>query len=388
MGWLDAFHHRVFQQIHGRYLVYNACWEDPRCDRQLLGLNAYSRVAMLTSAGCNALDYLLDDPAEVHCVDVNPRQNALLQCKIALLQGSDHETLFEFFGRGRSKRARAVFYECVRPRLTDPFARRWWERYWKAFLGEGLRSSFYWHGSSGAAAWLVRQWLRARPSAWTAANALFAATSLAEQAKHYDQLAPHFSTPLLTWVLRQHSFQSLLGVPKSQQRLAETSYADGLAGYLAAYLRRVLRDRPLQDNYFWKLYFYGHYSPECCPNYLRPQYFDLLRERSSRIYTYTATLSAFLQQHPGEYTHFVLLDHQDWMAQEPAHHAALVEEWRYILQNAAPGARVLMRSAGTNICFIPPFARERIVFDTAAAAQAHEQDRVGTYASTWIGQIT
>ena len=79
-----ATHDLVFHHVHGGQLIYNACWEDPRIDRQLLGLTSASRVVMITSAGCNALDYLLDDPAEIHAVDVNPRQNAVLELKLAL----------------------------------------------------------------------------------------------------------------------------------------------------------------------------------------------------------------------------------------------------------------------------------------------------------------
>ena len=66
----------VFRQVHTKNLVYNTCWEDPRCDRQLLQLNQDSEVVMITSAGCNALDYLLDNPKKINCIDMNPRQNA------------------------------------------------------------------------------------------------------------------------------------------------------------------------------------------------------------------------------------------------------------------------------------------------------------------------
>ena len=68
----------IFNRVHGTNLVYNTCWEDPRLDRQMLNLQSDSRLVMITSAGCNALDYLLDGPAEIHAVDMNPRQNALL----------------------------------------------------------------------------------------------------------------------------------------------------------------------------------------------------------------------------------------------------------------------------------------------------------------------
>ncbi|MCS6929009.1 MAG: BtaA family protein [Saprospiraceae bacterium] len=387
MGLIHSLNERIFHHIHNKSLVYNACWEDPRCDRQLLQLTPMSRVVVLTSAGCNALDYLLDDVAHISCVDVNPRQNALLQFKVALFEGSDYDTLFRFFGDGKFDRAREVFYDCVFPRLHDAFSRRWWEYFIDAFSGRGLRPSFYWHGSSGVAAWLIRQWLRVRPSAWKMAQALFAAKDMEEQAYYYDKLEPCFFTPLFTWALRQHAFQSMLGVPTSQQKLAAAPYSSGLVGYFVDCLRRVLRNLPLQDNYFWKLYFYGHYTSACCPNYLKSEYFSVIRQRVSRISTHTSTLSEFLKQHPGQYTHFVLLDHQDWMAREPAMGSALEEEWRLILDNAAPGAYVLMRSAARELDFLPNFIQRRVVFDIETAERVHRQDRVGTYASTWIGQI-
>ena len=56
----NKIHESVFKRVHGNNLVYNTCWEDPCCDRQLLELDAKSRVVMITSAGCNALDYALD----------------------------------------------------------------------------------------------------------------------------------------------------------------------------------------------------------------------------------------------------------------------------------------------------------------------------------------
>jgi S-adenosylmethionine-diacylgycerolhomoserine-N-methlytransferase len=48
-------------------------------------LDRHSSVVMITSAGCNALDYLLDDPARIHAIDVNFRQNALLELKQTLI---------------------------------------------------------------------------------------------------------------------------------------------------------------------------------------------------------------------------------------------------------------------------------------------------------------
>ncbi|MBK7937352.1 MAG: BtaA family protein [Lewinellaceae bacterium] len=385
MGISHNINENVFRQIHGNSLVYNACWEDPRCDRQLLNLNSESRIVMLTSAGCNALDYLLDDPAAIHCVDINPRQNALLLLKIALLEEGSHATLFEFFGNGVSPRAKEIFYEGLRKRLPDAYATLYWERNLHYFSGKGLRKSFYWHGSCGTVAWIIRQWILSRPEAARLMMGLFEAKTVHEQADWYNRLEPLFLNGFVQWLVRQHLVQSMLGVPKSQQYLAATLFPDGMAGYIRQCLRHVFTELPLADNYFWKLYFFGRYEADCCPNYLKKEYFDTLQSRSARIDSYTGTLSDYLKKHPGRYTHFVLLDHQDWLAAK--RQRALDEEWQLIIENAAPGARVLFRTAAFNPEFLPAFVRERVRFDPVASARSQANDRVGTYAGTWLGEI-
>ena len=81
--WLDV---RMFNMVHRHNLVYNTCWEDPRLDRAALELGPDDTVMVITSAGCNALDYALESPRHVYAVDMNPRQNALLQLKISAIR--------------------------------------------------------------------------------------------------------------------------------------------------------------------------------------------------------------------------------------------------------------------------------------------------------------
>jgi S-adenosylmethionine-diacylglycerol 3-amino-3-carboxypropyl transferase len=100
-AWLG---HRFFRIVHGGHLVYNQCWEDPAVDRQALGLTRGDRVLVITSAGCNALDYALLG-ARVVAVDVNPRQNHLLELKRAGIRALDFDSFFTLFGEGGSLRA-------------------------------------------------------------------------------------------------------------------------------------------------------------------------------------------------------------------------------------------------------------------------------------------
>jgi S-adenosylmethionine-diacylglycerol 3-amino-3-carboxypropyl transferase len=104
-----------------------------------------------------------------------------------------------------------------------------------------------------------------------------------------------------------------------------------------------------------------------------------------RLKTYTTTVSNFLREHPGQYTHFVLLDHQDWLAAHDT--AALLEEWELILANSAPGAKIIMRSAGLDLSFVPPHVLSRVRFFPERTLPLHQLDRVGTYGSFHYGEV-
>ena len=375
-------HQAIFNAIHGNALIYNTCWEDPRCDRALLDLQPDSKVVMLTSAGCNALDYLLDNPASIDCVDMNPRQNALLELKSAFFRAGTHDELFQFFGEGATKNAAAIFHEMISGHL-DEFSLRFWKKHIRYFNGKGVRQSFYWRGGSGAVAFFVKKVLEANPSTRRTVLQLFDCQDLEQQRLLYYRLEPKLLNASMKWLLSSHMVQSMLGVPKSQQILAREKFRDGMAGYFRACFRKVFTELPVADNYFWKLYFFGKYSADCCPNYLNNNHFDTLKSRINRISTHTATLSNFLENNPGQYTHFVLLDHQDWLAAN--NRPELEREWQLILQNAAPEAKILFRSAAEKVDFLPEIACERVKFDQVKAQASHQTDRVGTYASVHIG---
>jgi S-adenosylmethionine-diacylglycerol 3-amino-3-carboxypropyl transferase len=125
---MTALHHfrdQFFKQIHTSNLVYNTCWEDPRCDRQLLQINEDSKLCMITSAGCNALDYLLDNPKKIHCVDMNPRQNALLNLKKSVFKEKEHPILFELFGEGNTFDFKHLLNNYLSTSLTENDLQYW-----------------------------------------------------------------------------------------------------------------------------------------------------------------------------------------------------------------------------------------------------------------------
>ncbi len=374
----------VFRQVHTKSLVYNTCWEDPRCDRQLLELDQDSEVVMITSAGCNAMDYLLDQPKAIFCVDVNPRQNALLEFKKAIFQKASFQDLWITFGLGAREDAREFYEDALRPALTG-FTRTYWDENIKYFSPRGIRNSFYHHGASGAFAWLANQYLRSRKSIYRKIEALFECKTLEEQSAIYNSIEPKVFNKIIQFFVNRHLTMCLVGVPRAQQNLFTEKYERGALGFIQECLRKVFTERPIHDNYFWRLYLQGAYNEQCRPEYLKPESFQPIRERASRVHTNSCTISQFLKENPGQYSHFILLDHQDWLAANNV--PALEEEWRLILQNSRPGAKILLRSAAHQVDFFPDFAKERLIFEQEKTVSTHQQDRVGTYASVYLAEV-
>lgn len=384
MKALNSVRDWMFKQVHSNNLVYNTCWEDPRCDRTLLEFNDQSSVVMITSAGCNALDYSLDQPNNIHCIDMNPRQNALLQLKLAAFKNGDFDILFQMFGKGKCSNVKEIYFNQLRSHLPD-FAQLYWDKNIKYFNGKGLRKTFYHYGTSGTFAWLTNQYLKSRKKLYRQVQEMFETKDIKHQADIYQEIEGRILNPLIGWVVNRHLTMSLVGVPRAQQKLFVDKYEKGALGYIQECLRKVFMELPLEDNYFWRLYLNGEYTENCCPAYLEQHNFETIRQQVDKIDTSTTTFSGFLKQNPGPYSHYILLDHQDWLAEHDI--PALEEEWRLILENSRPGTKILLRSAAEKVTFFPEFVLEKVVFEKEKTRITHQQDRVGTYASVYMAIV-
>ncbi|MDD2884660.1 MAG: BtaA family protein [Dechloromonas sp.] len=389
----DRLDQKLFNALYARSLVYNTCWEDPAVDRQALQLGADDHVLVITSAGCNALDYALQGPARVDAVDANPRQNALLELKMAAIRGLEFDEFFAMFGEGWQPQIKTIYRHRLREQLS-PFARHYWDQHYKWFASR--HGSFYFHGLAGFVARGFRSYFRLRPALAADIEQLFAAPDLATQRTIYDQrIAPALWTPSIKWVLGRQLTMSLLGVPHPQRRLVQKQHPDGIAGFIREAIEYVFRELPVRDNYFWRVYLTGRYSRDCCPSYLQEDNFLALKAGLvDRIVCHDATVTDFLLAGESPISRFVLLDHMDWMSSY--YPAALHEEWAAIFKRAAPGARILLRSAHAQ----PPFLEwltvgperqpltARLHYHTALAAHLQQQDRVHTYPGFVIGEVT
>jgi len=395
MAVLDWVSSRVFKFVHGNNLVYNTCWEDPRLDRVALGIQPTDSILVITSAGCNALDYALCQPEHVYAVDMNPRQNALLDLKIAGIKTLDFEDFFRLFGYGFHPEARRLYQRRMRPAMPA-WSQAWWDKWIKFFNNKNR--TFYYRGASGAFARLIKIYLdrmiRVRPHI----DAILEAKTVAEQREIYERhLREKFWSRSMRFAMNRDTTLSMVGVPKAQRRQVETQYSGGIVRFVQDSVEAVFCKLPLSDNYFWRVYMKGEYSRACCPEYLQADNFERLKSGLvERVSTHTNSVQGFLERHHGDISKFVLLDHMDWLSDK--FFPLLELEWQAILRRAAPGTRVLWRSGGLKTDFIDRvnvtaggkqrLLPELLTFHRDQAAELHEKDRVHTYGSFYIADLS
>ncbi|MDO4551104.1 MAG: BtaA family protein [Planctomycetia bacterium] len=391
--WMSS---KVFKYVHGRHLVYNTCWEDPRLDRVALELGPEDNVLVITSAGCNALDYILAGCKHVYAVDMNFRQNAVLDLKKSAIKNLNYEEFFQLFGHGYFPQFKSLYKSKLRQDLPE-MSQRFWDKKYVYFSRK--KRSYYMHGTSGQFARMINMYinkiLRIRP----VVNRMLNAETLEEQAKIYkEELQKRFWTRTMRFIMNRDTTLSMLGVPRAQRAQIESQYAEGLVRFVQDCLEAVLCELPLRDNYFWRVYITGSYTPECCPEYLKEENFEKLRGGlAEQVTTYTDSVEGFLRKNDLPISRFVLLDHMDWLASNLF--PALVSEWEAILMRATDNARFIWRSGGLKTDFLE---RVELVFPGQAektklvdhlkfypeqAADLHKLDRVHTYGSFYIADL-
>jgi len=391
----DWWRGRFFRHIHGNNLVYNTCWEDPALDRIALELAPGDKIMMITSAGCNALDYALLSPARICAVDMNPRQNALLELKIAGIRSLEFETFFELFGRGRLDDFENVYRGQLRPLLTAR-SREIWDKNTDYFQPGDSGRGFYFRGTSGLVARVINHYIDLGQMR-SSFDALLRSQTLEEQkAIYHHSLKGLLFNKLVRWAISRDTSLSFIGVPRPQRLQVENGYLGGIAKFIEDCVEYVFTQLPLRDNYFWSLYLQGQYTTERCPEYLKRENFRLLKDGLvDSISTHTSTIADFLQQSGERFSKFVLLDHMDWLSANGQ--PILAAEWQNIFDSATAGARAIWRSGGMRTDFVDEVpvtvagkrqkVGDRVRYHRELANELHALDRVHTYGSFYIADL-
>lgn len=370
--WFDAF-------------VYNQIWEDPRVDLEALELDGDSRVLTISSGGCNALNYLLDEPASVTAVDLNRHHIALLQLKITALKTLPaYEQFFAFFGKGSGEENVENFEKYIAPAL-DGETRKYWEGKYRIrrgrridlFTGRGI----YDHSRNG---YFLRFFHGLSRKMGCDPEAVLRASSIEEQKELYEKhLAPFFDSKLIRAIGRMPVTLFGLGIPPQQYQELKRDL-DGDGSVIDIYRERTERlaaGFPIEDNYFaWQALGrrYDTEGRKALPEYLKEENFELLRSMAARITARVTSVTDEIRENAvGAFNRFVFLDAQDWM--KPP---MIGELWELIADRSEPGARIIFRTAGRLSPIetaLPGPLRDRFEYHKDLSEKLFRGDRASIY---------
>ena len=364
-----------------RSMVYPQIWEDPRVDLEALDLNEGSRIITIASGGCNVLNYLTADPARIYAVDLNETHVSLLKLKLAAVSHlPNHATFFRLFGGGADWRNGRLYDDVLAPSL-DPATRAYWEgrdltgrrrisRFSRNFYRYGLLGRFIGAGHFAA------RLLGTNPSV------IMTAKTRAEQRDIFEtKLRPLFDRRIVKWIVSNRASLFGLGIPPAQYDALCDHGRRPMHEVLAERVERLACDFDLSDNYFAWQAFARHYPAQGegpHPAYLEKANYMGLKARAHRVTIFNDNFIHVLARQPAaSLDRYVLLDAQDWMDDD-----TLNALWREISRTAAPGARVIFRTAGTKTILpgrILPVTLANWRYDEDRSAELHTRDRSAIY---------
>ena len=368
---------RMFAQLFSG-LVYPQIWEDPEVDMAALAIEPGNHIVTIASGGCNAVSYLLADPARIEAVDLNRTHVAFNRLKLAALTSlPDYDSFFRFYGGENRADNLDLYHNHISPGL-DPETRRYWEG--RNLSGRRRISIFsrglYRHGLLGL---FIGMGHRAARLYGIDPGGLLQARDISEQRAFFDaSLAPLFEKKLIRWVTDRKSSLYGLGIPPQQYDALATS-GDGMSSILRSRLEKLACDFPLSENYFaWQAFGRRYDASGPLPLYLQRGNFEMVRQRAERLTITNASFGEFLSHKPdSSVDRFVLLDAQDWMSD-----AQLNELWSEICRTAAPRARVIFRTAAAESVLTGRLAdclMQRWDYRQAESLALHARDRSSIY---------
>ncbi|KAI9302372.1 hypothetical protein BJ944DRAFT_167417 [Cunninghamella echinulata] len=365
-----------------RSYIYAFTWEDPRVDLQYLNLTKDDILFVITSAGDNALEYALHQPKRIHCIDMNPCQNHLLELKLAGISSLEYEDFWRMFGEGRHPLFQSLLHDVISPHLSA-YAYQYWTQH-----SDRFSHKFYKTGYSGLALSIFEWWVRMNGLSKHVQNMCQATTIEEQNAIWLEHIRPAMFSPMIRKVLNNPMFMwNALGVPMNQmnmflQECTTQEYIENTLDPIPSH--SLLRT----DQYFYHLCMTQKYTQESCPSYLTFEGFTKLKTSGAldAFRLHTDSILNVLTTLPDNYlTILVVMDHMDWF--DPQSHDELLDEIKQMNRALQVGGHVYWRSAGTKPWYNKLFEQNGFQVEALGIRTPGKViDRVNMYASFYRGR--
>ena len=294
-------HSKVFRDI-----LYAQCWEDPEMDRIAFGIKPGDAILTITSGGCNALAFLIDDPESVTCLDMNRFQNYLLSLKISAFKTLEYNETLEFLGIKPSVN-RWEMYRRLRQELSEEE-----QLYWDSKKND-IDLGIIHCGKYERYIHLLKKIFRVLIGKKIIYD-LFNSQSLKEQ-----QILFNTKWDNLRWKLFCCIFLSrfLAGIffDKAFYKYIDPSFS--FYRYYSKAIKRAITELPVKGNYFLSYILLGNYLDDNLPPYLKKDNYEIIRARVNRIKKATCSCQQYLRSQPVEtISKFNFTNIFEWMSAE------------------------------------------------------------------------
>ncbi len=377
----QGFSERLFGLLFSG-LVYPQIWEDPDVDMEAMELSEHHSIVTIASGGCNMLAYLSRSPKRIDVVDLNPHHVALNRLKLAAFQHlPGHPDLVRLLARDGIGSNSTAFDTFIAPHLDESS-----RAYWNKRSAGGRRRidvfnrNIYKTGLLGRFIGIGHLVARLHGVDLTQ---MAHTRSLREQRQFFEKkIAPLFDRRVIRFITSRKSSLFGLGIPPQQyDELASLASDGSIAPVLRQRLEKLACHFLLRDNYFaWQAFVRRYPMPDegVLPSYLQAENYSAIRKAVDCVTVHHASFTELLAQKPAAAVdRFVLLDAQDWMTDDQ-----LNSLWAEITRTAAPGARVIFRTAAEKSVLtgrLSPILSDQWTYLQERSQELHLQDRSAIY---------
>ncbi len=344
---------KVFEGI-----LYAQCWEDPEIDRAAFNINSKDVVFTITSGGCNALTFLLDNPAKIIALDLNPHQNYLLELKIAAMKRLSYDEVLQLLGIRKSS-LRIKLYNNSRNLLSNS-AQVFWDNHLKE-----IKTGLIHAGRYEKYMKLLRRVLILLIGKKTI-DGLFATSGSNERKIIYNNKWNNRRWKLFTRMLLSRQVMSSLFTDDFFKYLdREISFGKNFAEKV----KKAVIELPLKENYFLTYILSGNYNQEYLPAYLQRDNYERILSRLNRIEIITGSCEEYFKKLPASViSKFNFTNIFEWMS---------VREFENLLRETIRVAKNNSVITYRNLLVPrehPPALNNNIQSYTRMAEQLHEID--------------
>jgi S-adenosylmethionine-diacylglycerol 3-amino-3-carboxypropyl transferase len=289
-----------------RDILYSQCWEDPEMDRLAFDIRPGDTLFTITSGGCNALAFLIDDPESVICLDMNRFQNYLLSMKIGAFKTLTYYETLEFLGI-RPSGNRWKMYKKIRSELTVAEQLYWDNK--KTDIDHGIihcgKYERYMHLLKRVFRILIGKKI---------ISELFNSSCLEDQQILFNTKWNNFRWRLFCRIFLSRILASIF-FDKAFYKYLEPSFS--FDKYYRKAVKRAITQFPAKENYFLAYILLGNYLDNNLPPYLKKENYEIIKARVNRIKTVTCSCQEYFRSQPVEMiSKFNFTNIFEWMSTE------------------------------------------------------------------------